>query len=78
MITFEKRKETDCEIFKISKQSICRTCEKFNEICNLVTFKICGTDRKIGKAYVASCASYENIDSKVSSFDSKRGIKLKG
>lgn len=47
------------EIFKESKKSICHNCKNVNEKCyKRVTQITCGTDSKIGKAFVEKCTSF--------------------
>lgn len=45
------------ELFKLSSKSVCHTCINIDKKCALV-WKNCGTDSKIGKAFISSCTKY--------------------
>lgn len=46
------------EIFKESKMSLCNKCNNINETCNMNVSMSCGTDSKIGKAFVEKCNTF--------------------
>lgn len=58
MIEFPKEKKSDLEIFKLSDKSICKQCTKLKDTCANKYNKWCGTDPKIGKAFVKKCTGY--------------------
>lgn len=45
------------ELFKISSKSICHKCSNIDKKCSLVA-KVCETDSKIGKGFVAKCTKF--------------------
>lgn len=44
------------EVFKISKKSVCNSCFNINHECSLLSGKSCGTDTKVGYAFIESCS----------------------
>lgn len=59
MIKFNEPKQKDLEIFKQSLESLCQSCEFINRVCANKVFITCGTDTKIGLAFVERCDQYE-------------------
>jgi len=45
------------EVFKKSLKSICHNCININEICSSIN-KTCGTDSKMGLAYIEKCSKF--------------------
>ena len=55
------------EIFKESEKSLCHDCFNINEKCARVS-KVCGTDSKIGRAFIERCSKFNKPITTISNY----------